>query len=107
MTAITIFAILLSQSSPTLVTPRLMDFDIAKLPTTTTGCAERGKSDEIVVCAPKGMDIWIADAGRFAPKPLKAEFIGPMKAETAVHVVQHGSPTGAAPAAVVTFKWRF
>lgn len=107
MTAITILALLLSQSSPTLVTPRLVNFDIAKLPTTTTGCAERGESDEIVVCAPKGMDIWIADAGRFVPKPLKAEFIGPMKAATAVHVVRHGSPTGGAPAAVVTFKWRF
>lgn len=107
MTAITIFALLLSQSSPTLVAPPMMDFDIAKLPTTKTGCAERGESDEIVVCAPKGMDIWIADAGRFAPKPLKAEFIGPMKAETVVHVVRHGSSTGTAPAALVTFKWRF
>ena len=107
MTTFTILTILLLQSNSTLVTPRMTDFDIAKLPATKAGCAERGRSDEIIVCAPKGMDIWIADAGRFATKPLRAEFIGPMKAETVVHVVQHATPMGTAPAAVVTLKWRF
>ena len=107
MLAVAIFALLSSPSGQTVVTPRMTDFDLAKVPTRASGCADRRESDEIIVCAPKGMDIWIADAGRFAAKPLRAEFIGPMKAETVVHVVQHGSPMGTAPAAAVTLKWRF
>lgn len=102
-----ILELLPSPSGQTVITPRMTDFDLAKMPARAAGCADRRESDEIIVCAPKGMDIWIADAGRFAAKPLRAALIGPMKADTMVHVVQHGSPMGTAPAAAVTLRWRF
>ena len=59
------------------------------------------------MCAPKGMDIWIADLGRFAARPIRGKFTGPLNAESTVHVIQHGSPIGVAPAAAVTLKWHF
>jgi hypothetical protein len=53
------------------------------------------------------MDIWLKDAGRFAPKPLRAEFTGPLQAETTIHAIQQTSPIATTPAAAVTFKWHF
>jgi hypothetical protein len=44
---------------------------------------------------------------RFAPKPLRAEFTGPLQAETTIHAIQQTSPIATTPAAAVTFKWHF
>jgi hypothetical protein len=85
MLAVLIAAGLAASNDSTVITPSLVNF----------------------VCAPKGMNFWIADAGRFAAKPIRAAFTGPLNAESSIHVVQHGSPIGVAPAAAVTFKWHF
>lgn len=107
MIAVLIAAIVAASTSSTITTPTLADFDLAKVRPREPTCADRGQTDEIIVCAPKGMDFWISDSGRFAARPIRAEFSGPLNAESTVHVIQHGSPIGVAPAAAVTFKWRF
>jgi hypothetical protein len=107
MTVTLMVAFLAAAHGSTIVTPTLVNFDLAKVRTREPTCIDRGQSDEIIVCAPKGMDIWISDLGRFAARPIRAEFTGPLNAESTVHVIQHGSPIGVAPAAAVTLKWRF
>lgn len=107
MLAVLISMGLAASTKSTVLTPPLQNFDLAKLRPRVATCTDRSQSDEIIVCAPKGMDLWIADAGRFAEKPIRAAFTGPLNAESSVHVVQHGSPIGVAPAAAVTFKWHF
>ncbi len=89
------------------VTPAVISFDLARVRVSEPTCADRGQTDEIVVCAPKGMDIWIADASGFAVKPLEPEFAGPLNSRTTVHVVQQTGSLGQSPAAVVTIKWKF
>lgn len=88
-------------------TPVLGDFDLGKVRPKEATCRDRGQSDEIIVCAPKGMDIWLGDVRGFAARPVKAEFTGPLNAETSVHVIQGTSPVASTPAAAVTLKWRF
>ena len=107
MLAVLISVGLAASTKSMVVTPSPLDFDLAKLRPRVATCTDRSQSDEIIVCAPKGMDLWIADAGRFAEKPIRAAFTGPLNAESSVHVIQHGSPIGVAPAAAVTFKWHF
>ena len=98
---------LAASPGPTIITPTLVNFDLSKVRPREPSCIDRGQSDEIIVCAPKGMDIWIADLGRFAARPIRGKFTGPLNAESTVHVIQHGSPIGVAPAAAVTLKWHF
>ena len=100
-------AALALQTGPMTVIPDVVNFDLAKVRPKKPTCLDRGQSDEIIVCAPKGMDIWLGDLSGFATKPLNAEFKGPLNAETAIHVIQHESPVATTPAAAVTFKWRF
>ncbi|MEG3172199.1 hypothetical protein U1708_08230 [Sphingomonas sp. ZB1N12] len=107
MTVTLMVAFFAASPSSTIVTPTLVNFDLAKVRPREPTCIDRGQSDEIIVCAPKGMDIWISDTGRFAARPIRAEFTGPLNAESTVHVIQHGSPIGVAPAAAVTLKWHF
>jgi hypothetical protein len=107
MLAVLIAAGLAASNDSTVITPSLVNFDLAKFRPRVATCTDRSQSDEIIVCAPKGMNFWIADAGRFAAKPIRAAFTGPLNAESSIHVVQHGSPIGVAPAAAVTFKWHF
>ena len=107
MNAVLIVTALAASNGPSTTIPLKVDFDLAKVRHGEANCADRGMSDDIVVCARKGMGFWIADASRFAAKPLRAEFTGPLNAETAVHLIQHGSSVATAPAAAVTFTWRF
>ncbi len=107
MEIVLIVASLASQTGPMTVVPDVVNFDLAKVRPKVPTCLDRGQSDEIIVCAPKGMDIWLGDVRGFAAKPLDAEFKGPLNAETAIHVIQHQSPVATTPAAAVTFKWRF
>lgn len=100
-------AALALQTGPMTVIPDVVNFDLAKVRPKKPTCLDRGQSDEIIVCAPKGMDIWLGDVSGFATKPLNAEFKGPLNAETAIHVIQHESPVATTPAAAVTFKWHF
>jgi len=102
-----IAAALASQTGSMTVVPKVIDFDLAKVRPREPTCLDRGQSDEIIVCAPKGMDIWLGDVSGFASKPLNAEFKGPLNAETAIHVIQQKSLIATTPAAAVTFKWRF
>lgn len=82
-------------------------FDLGKVPVHEATCADRNPSDDVVVCAPKNMNFWIPDVGRFAAKPVRAEFTGPLNAETAIHVIKQETPRGTSPAAAVTMKWHF
>ena len=93
----------------TAVTPPMAEFDLEKVHRKEATCADRSPSDEIIVCAPKNMNIWISDAdkAKFAPKPLRGEFTGPLNAETKIHIIQSQNPAVVTPAAAVTFKWRF
>jgi len=107
MGIVLIAAALASQTGSMTVIPKVIDFDLAKVRPREPTCLDRGRSDEIIVCAPKGMDIWLGDVSGFASKPLNAKFKGPLNAETAIHVIQQKSPIATTPAAAVTFKWRF
>lgn len=107
MGVVLVVAALASQTGPITVVPNVVNFDLAKVRPKEPTCLDRGQSDEIIVCASKGMDIWLGDMRGFAAKPLNAEFKGPLNAETAIHVIQHQSPVAMTPAAAVTFKWRF
>ena len=107
MAIVLIIAALASQTGPATVVPTVVGFDLAKVRPREPTCLDRGQSDEIIVCAPKGMDIWLGDVSGFAAKPLNAEFKGPLNAETTIHVTQQKSPIATTPAAAVTFKWRF
>ncbi len=99
--------IVMMSTAPIIVVPAVTNFDLATVRPKEPTCVDRGQSDDIIVCAPKGMDIWLKDAGRFAPKPLRAEFTGPLQAETTIHAIQQTSPIATTPAAAVTFKWHF
>jgi hypothetical protein len=66
---ILIVVALASQTGPMTVVPKVVDFDHAKVRPKEPTCLDRGQSDEIVVCAPKGMDIWLGDVRGFAAKP--------------------------------------
>ena len=107
MAIVLIIAALASQTGPATVVPNVVGFDLAEVRPREPTCLDRGQSDEIIVCAPKGMDIWLGDVSGFAAKPLNAEFKGPLNAETTIHVTQQKSPIATTPAAAVTFKWRF
>jgi hypothetical protein len=98
-----------ASSGQTAITPKMAEFDLEKVHHKDATCADRSPSDEVIVCAPKNMNIWIspADKARYAPKPLRGEFTGPLNAETKLHVIQGTSPIAVAPAAAVTFKWKF
>ena len=91
------------------ITPRMADFDLEKVQHKEATCADRSPADDIIVCAPKNMNIWISDAlkAKFVPKPLRGEFTGPLNAETKLHVIQSQNPAAVTPAAAVTLKWRF
>ncbi|MEG8017176.1 hypothetical protein [Sphingomonas sp. LR55] len=101
-----VMAIAASAGSHTVV-PLALEFDLAKVRPKEVTCADRTGSDDVVVCAPKGMDIWLGDVRGFVAKPVRAEFTGPLKAETTLHAIQQTSPVATTPAAAVTFKWRF
>jgi len=90
-----------------IVTPRMAEFDLANVKVKEPTCRDRGQTDDIIVCAPKGMDIWISNAGDFAGKPFRPESAGPLNSTATVHVIQHDSPMGRSPAAVATLKWKF
>ena len=107
--AAVVTAFFAASSGQTTITPKMTEFDLEKVHHKEATCADRGSSDEIIVCAPKNMNIWIsaADQAKFAPKPLRGEFTGPLNAETKLHVIQSQNPAIVTPAAVVTLKWRF
>lgn len=107
--AVTVAAFFAESSGQTIVTPRMAEFDLKKISRKEATCADRSPSDDIIVCAPKNNNIWISDAdkARFASKPLRGEFTGPLNAETKLHVTQSQNPMIATPAAVATLKWRF
>jgi hypothetical protein len=107
MIFVLIVAAMASPAGPATVVPIQVDFDLAKVRSREATCGDPGQSDDIVVCAPKGMDLWLGDTSRFAVKPLRAAFTGPLNAETTIHVIQHSSPVATTPAAAVTFRWRF
>jgi hypothetical protein len=98
-----------ASSSQTTITPKMTEFDLQKAHHRDATCADRSPSDEIIVCAPKNMNIWISDADKasFVPKPLRREFVGPLNSETTLHIIQSPNPMAVTPAAVVTFKWHF
>ena len=102
-------AVLAASGEQTIVTPKMTEFDLENVHRKKATCADRGSSDDIIVCAPKNMNIWIpaADKAKFTPKPLRGEFTGPLDAETTVHVIPSQNPMAVAPAAAVTLKWRF
>ncbi len=85
----------------------MLDFDLAKVRPREPTCADRTPSDDIIVCAPKGMDFWLGDVRGFEAKPVRAEFAGPLHAETTIHAIQQTSMVATTLAAAVTFKWRF
>ena len=93
MEVVLIVAALASQTGPLTVVPGVVNFDLAKVRPKVPTCLDRGQSDEIIVCAPKGMDIWLGDVRGFAAKPLDAEFKGPLNAETAIHVINTRVPS--------------
>ncbi|RXD04762.1 hypothetical protein EQZ23_06255 [Sphingomonas sp. UV9] len=107
--AATVAAFFVSSDGQTTVTPRMAEFDLETVHTKEATCADRSTSDEIIVCAPKNMNIWISDEDKanYAPRPLRGEFAGPLNAETKLHVTQSRNPMVATPAAVATLKWRF
>ena len=102
-------SVLAASAEQTIVTPKMTEFDLENVHRKKATCADRGSSDDIIVCAPKNMNIWISDAdkAKFTPKPLRGEFTGPLNAETKLHVIQSQNPAVVTPAAVVTLKWRF
>ena len=107
--AAAVTAFFAASSGQTTITPKMIEFDLEKVHHKDSTCADRSPLDEIIVCAPKNMNIWIspADEARYAPKPLRGEFTGPLNSETKVHIIQGPSQIVVAPAAAVTFKWRF
>lgn len=107
--ATVVTAFFAASSGQTVITPNITEFDLEKVRHKDATCVDRSPSDDIIVCAPKNMNIWIspADEARYAPKPLRGEFTGPLNSETKVHVIQGPSPIVVTPAAAVTFKWRF
>lgn len=98
---------LAAPTAPTVVTPVMAEFDLARVKARGASCADAGQSDEVVVCARKAMQIWVRDPGAFADKPLRPEFKGPLNAEATFHVIQVSSPAASSPAAAVTLKWHF
>lgn len=96
-----------ASSGPATILPAIKGFDLAKVPVREATCLDAGRPDEIIVCAPKNMDIWLANVGGFDTKPFTTGFTGPLNAETIVHVIQHETPVASVPAAAVTMKWRF
>jgi hypothetical protein len=80
-----VMAIAASAGSQTVV-PLELEFDLAKVRPKEVTCADRTGS---------------------VAKPVRAEFTGPLKAETTIHAIQQTSPVATTPAAAVTFKWRF
>lgn len=107
--AAAVAAFFAASGAQTTITPRMAEFDLEKVRHKEATCADRSPADEIIVCAPKNMSIWISDAdkAKFAPKPLRGEFTGPLNAKTKLHVIQSQNPAVVTPAAVVTLKWRF
>ena len=107
--AAAVAAFFAGSSAQTAVTPKMAEFDLEKVHHKEATCVDRSSTDEIIVCAPKNMNIWIseADKARFAPKPLRGEFAGPLNAETKLHVVPSQNPMVVTPTAVVTLKWHF
>lgn len=89
------------------ITPRMAEFDLAEVKVKEPTCIDRGQTDDIIVCGPKGMDIWIGNAGDFAGKPFRPELAGPFNSRATVHVIQQDSLMGRSPAAAVTLKWKF
>lgn len=107
--AATIAVFFSASDGQTTVTPRMAEFDLEKVHHKEATCADRSPSDDIIVCAPKNMNIWISDAdkAKFVTKPLRGEFTGPLNAETKLHVIQSKNPAVVSPAAAVSLKWRF
>lgn len=66
--AVTVF--FAASSGQTTITPKMTEFDLEKVHHKVSTCADRSPLDEIIVCAPKNMNIWIseADKARYAPK---------------------------------------
>lgn len=87
--------------------PPIRHFDLAEIPKHKRTCADRDAGDDIVVCAPKAMAIFVDHPEQFVEKPVRPEFVGPLNSTTTLHVIQHGSPAGTAPAAAITFSWHF
>lgn len=102
-----VLAALAPPSGPVTISPMLSTFDLAKVRPKEGTCVERTATDDILVCAPKGMDFLLGDVSGFASKPLRFEFGGPLGAETTIHVIQHTSPLATSPAAALTLKWHF
>lgn len=98
-----------ASGAQTTITPQMAEFDLEKVHHKEKTCPDRSPADEIIVCAPKNMNIWISDAdkAKFATKPLSGEFAGPLNAETKLHVIKSQNPAVVTPAAAVTLKWRF
>lgn len=107
--AAVVAALFEASSGQTTITPKMAEFDLEKVHHKDATCADRSQSDDIIVCAPKNMNIWVSDADKasFAPKPLRREFVGPLNAETTLHIIQSPNPMAVTPAAVVRFKWHF
>lgn len=99
--------VVLAASGVPTVLASIEGFDLAKVPVREATCADRAGSDDIIVCAPKNMEIWLADSSGFEAKPLRPTFGGPLNAEGMVHVIQHETPVATVPAAAVTLKWHF
>jgi len=102
-------AFLAASSAQITITPPMAEFDLQKVHPKEATCADRSPTDEIVVCAPKNMNIWIseADKARFGPKPHRGEFTGPLNTETRLHIAPSQNPMVVTPAAVATFKLHF
>lgn len=98
---------LASQIGQVSVIQDVVDFDLAKLHHRKTSCRDEQPSDDIIVCARRGMHISVSDPRRFAARPLRAQFNGPLQAETVVHVIQQRTPVFTSPVAAVSLKWHF
>jgi hypothetical protein len=97
----------IAATGPSTILPDIEGFDLAKVQAREATCADRAGSDDIIVCAPKNMEIWVADGAGLEAKPLRTTFAGPFNAETIVHVIQQASPVASVPAAAVTLKRHF
>ena len=107
--AAVVAALFAASSGQTTITPKMTDFNLEKVHHKNATCSDRSQSDEVIVCAPKNMNIWVSDADKasFTPKPFRREFVGPLNAETTLDIIQSPNPMAVTPAAVVRFKWHF
>ena len=74
MLALLIGAAVATSPIITISAPAIADFDLAKIKPREATCMDRATSDDVVVCAPKNMNLWVGDVSLFVAKPVRASF---------------------------------